>query len=444
MNKQLLMITATSLALSSAVFAQPVPLAIENSNSITESLPDHLIYMYSAKGSGPQDAGSQLSTTAKRWPPASTLKVCFFGGNPVVKTLIASMAVEWNAYSSVKLDMGANGIWRNCADPAAGFNQVRVGFGERGYWSTIGTDSNSLLNINQPSMNFERFDTRYSPYNATQSGERYSVDRILSQADPYDRGTILHEFGHALGLLHEHQNPKLNCYDEIRWKEPPTVYDYYGKPPNSWDPQKVDFNIGSIGLSQPDIVAGKADPKSVMMYAQPAAIFKKGALSKCFVAPNNELSVLDKQYIASIYPAGAKPLSDSQYAASTLPAVSPAVAASLGGRNDILERVNTDLLSEVTSVRREARQQLAALLQASQSTELASNLTRAAVGKSYRHQLGVATALSHTNLPFKSSPEEAASTLAALREIAARNKSSTNDSSLSEALQQAITAVQRR
>ena len=49
---------------------------------------------------------------------------------------------------------------------------------------------------------------------------------------------VLHEFGHALGLIHERQNPS----GGIQWNKP-VVYRYYQGPPNFWVPQQVDINL---------------------------------------------------------------------------------------------------------------------------------------------------------------------------------------------------------
>ena len=49
---------------------------------------------------------------------------------------------------------------------------------------------------------------------------------------------ILHEFGHALGLIHEHQNP----IQAIDWNKPAVIADLSG-PPNNWDRDTIEHNM---------------------------------------------------------------------------------------------------------------------------------------------------------------------------------------------------------
>lgn len=403
-------------------------------DQIAEALPEHLLYLYSSQAAGPDDAPRQLSTTTWRWQSGDTLKVCFFGGNEVSNTLVAAVASEWNRYSTVKFDFGPSGKWRDCNDPRQGYSQIKVGYGSAGYWSAIGRSSTSDLNSAQPSMNFERFDLRYSPNQMAQNGQRYTPANIVGLALPYHIGTILHEFGHALGLMHEHQNSSLNCYDEIKWQGSGNAFDYYAGPPNYWNAKKVEYNVGKLQLTSAEYDSGAPDPKSIMMYAQPAAIFKNGANSKCYVQPNNVLSPLDKAYIARIYPAVAAPVNDTADTQSTLPAVSSQVAASTAGQEDALTRANVDLLSDNTSIRREARNQLAALITVSGDTRLAGRLLKEAQGKSYRRMLGVTTAISRAKISFSNAPADRATALAELDAIERDNQTRIKDSSLAQAI----------
>jgi hypothetical protein len=47
---------------------------------------------------------------------------------------------------------------------------------------------------------------------------------------PRDDAACVHEFGHALGLIHEHQNPNR----AIQWNRDAVINDLQG-PPNNWD-----------------------------------------------------------------------------------------------------------------------------------------------------------------------------------------------------------------
>ena len=49
---------------------------------------------------------------------------------------------------------------------------------------------------------------------------------------------VLHEFGHALGLIHEHQNPA----DGIEWDNLVVIKDLTG-PPNNWSVPIISINM---------------------------------------------------------------------------------------------------------------------------------------------------------------------------------------------------------
>jgi hypothetical protein len=72
---------------------------------------------------------------------------------------------------------------------------------------------------------------------------------------------IMHEFGHALGLRHEHQNP----HARIPWDRD-AVYSILGSPPYNWSRAKIDSNL--LHVYKGDACPGQKtwDPHSIMMY----------------------------------------------------------------------------------------------------------------------------------------------------------------------------------
>jgi hypothetical protein len=106
-----------------------------------------------------------------------------------------------------------------------------------------------------------------------------------------DVGTILHEFGHAIGMKHEHQSPN----SSINWNKP-IVY-LYGWLAFGWDTDKVDRNI----IDQLDdtlYIASTFDPLSIMLYYYPAIL----TLDFKGTSANERLSGYDVEWIAKTYP----------------------------------------------------------------------------------------------------------------------------------------------
>ncbi|URI11972.1 M12 family metallopeptidase (plasmid) [Aquincola tertiaricarbonis] len=361
---------------------------------LAEGLPEHLLYLYSgSEKPSPEGTANQLFASLRRWEPGRRLRVCYFQGNAGVASLIQEVASEWNKHSSVKFDFGdTNGKWPNCLSPSAGFFEVRIGFNSAGYWSMIGTDSETRFSGLQPSMNFEGF-------NRTYFAEPSQSSNVVVSASAYHRAIILHEFGHALGLLHEQQNPSLKCHEQIKWTGPGNVYEYYKRPPNRWEPETVDRNFGFIWQFDPDFVGWEDDVHSIMMYDIPPAILKSGINSNCASRKNHELSKRDIKLVATIYPAqqGKTPV-DLPMSSSRQPPVASATNAFEA--QDTTRRIVADLQSDDAFTRRNARLRLATVLPVLPSATTTSLVDELLSGD-YRQKLGLAAALANTPKTFQ-------------------------------------------
>jgi hypothetical protein len=112
---------------------------------------------------------------------------------------------------------------------------------------------------------------------------------IVNEEYDYARAIVLHEFGHALGLIHEHLSPA----SEIEFDHEKTYQfflDTYG-----WQRDQVDINV----LRKPttNIHTG-FDKHSIMLYALPESITG----SADFESRNLDLSEEDKRFISKLYP----------------------------------------------------------------------------------------------------------------------------------------------
>jgi len=215
------------------------------------------------------------------WPPSErVIRVCFMEGPQELRRQIATYANEWTlADTALKFDFGDGDELRECDPDDVHVSHIRVGYDERGYWSLVGQDSIQLASQYVKSMNLEGFDT------APPEPEEF-------------RRVVLHEFGHALGFHHEHQNPVAACEDEFDWDH---IYTYLAGPPNNWPKEQVDFNMRR--LDQSGLVADQFDRDSIMLYTFPPDYFKSGEQSPCFAPYTTALSPGDQRMMENMYPA---------------------------------------------------------------------------------------------------------------------------------------------
>ena len=200
---------------------------------------------------------------SKLWKPGRTLSVHFLDGLEEVQKEVERYAREWERYANIRFDFVNN--------PDA---EIRISFNEEGSWSAIGTDAlvEEFFAKGTPTMNYGWLEPGLP-------------------ASDYS-SVVLHEFGHALGMIHEHQNPA----NHIRWNKP-EVYRSLSGPPNNWDQETIDHNMFErYGATQTQFTA--FDDKSIMLYSFPS----EWTLDGQSFPVNDQLSDRDKEFITARYP----------------------------------------------------------------------------------------------------------------------------------------------
>jgi hypothetical protein len=194
------------------------------------------------------------------WVNGSTITIGFMEGTQEQIDLVQRIAPEWTKYANLNFEFTDN--------PRA---KIRATFDESdGAWSYLGTDN---LNI---------------PLHASTLNLGWQ-----------DQGVILHEFGHMIGLGHEHQNPD----GGIEWNEDAVIRDLSG-PPNWWDKATIRHNV--LDKYSVDQIHGtEFDEDSIMLYAFPEDWTRnRGATHE-----NDDLSEQDTNFVrsAKMYPGRTTP-----------------------------------------------------------------------------------------------------------------------------------------
>jgi len=211
-------------------------------------LPTQLSKPQTTLSSGPR-LRAVLSPT-KLWINGSELRVRFMGGTAAQHALVKEQANWWTVHANLSF------VFNDAPDA-----EIRISFNPNdGAWSYCGTDCRSIP-LDQPTMNLG----------------------FLTG------GTAAHEFGHAIGLNHEHQNPT----GGIQWNEEVVLREMSGAP-NFWNEEQIRHNV--LNKYQADQINGTAfDPQSIMLYAYPNSWVKNGQGTQA----NEVLSPTDKAFIAS-------------------------------------------------------------------------------------------------------------------------------------------------
>lgn len=161
------------------------------------------------------------------WDQGSVIKVKFLSGSSEIQNKVKNYAKEWEKYANVKFNFINSGD----AD-------IRVFIGNgNGHDSYIGTVCKQI-DADSETMNLDSADVAHD--------------------EAFLRCVTLHEFGHSLGLLHEHSSP----ISGIKWDKE-KLYKEYAK--MGWSKEDVDFQVFET-YKKSYTNGTKYDNKSIMHY----------------------------------------------------------------------------------------------------------------------------------------------------------------------------------
>jgi Astacin (Peptidase family M12A)/Bacterial pre-peptidase C-terminal domain len=205
---------------------------------------------------GARGPARAVMPNGKRWLNTSKLRVRFIGATEQQRALVKQFAPTWSEFANLDFVFDDS--------PQA---EIRISFDPTdGSWSYVGTDCRGI-----------------------------PLPGATMNLGWQDEAVILHEFGHAIGLAHEHQNP----VGGIEWNEEVVIRDLGGAP-NFWDPETVRHNVlRKYAANQ--VNGTNFDPNSIMLYAFPGTWTKSGQGTK----ENVKLSSLDQSFVRGAYPGNA-------------------------------------------------------------------------------------------------------------------------------------------
>ena len=194
-----------------------------------------------------------------------TIYYFFMGGSPQQHEKVTQTIEEWTWYANVRF----------IEAPSAEESHVRITFDSTdGSWSYIGRQCSSVPET-EATMNLAWLDK-------------------LSHLTANERAVILHEFGHALGLLHEHESP---AHRNGAFQNIDRAFELF-KGTQGWTREQIYEQVINVYNNSDVSNYSQVDIHSIMHYPQPKELT---GLDED-IPYNEKLSDIDKAYMILQYP----------------------------------------------------------------------------------------------------------------------------------------------
>ena len=200
-----------------------------------------------------------VAETDKLWEPGDTIRIKFQNGTPALQDEVKQYAAEWLTYANLVF------LYVDPSEDA----DVKIGFDtdERWLaWSAIGTDCQAVPQ-DEVSLNFVWLE---------------------DEGAAGVKAEVLRGFGHVLGLGFEHKNPESN----VQFKSNELVAEEY-----NLSEADVEELITLYSTDQTNFT--EYDKSSIMTITIPRSLVTKPIYA---TSRNSELSELDKEFVAGLYP----------------------------------------------------------------------------------------------------------------------------------------------
>jgi len=248
-------------------FERIIPDELDNERHVRRALREQMLAGRKASASSDEviHVARMAVRISKKWDPGQIIRCRFLDGSPTQKRKVEAVAHKWEQHCSIRFRFVTKAP-----------EEIRISFrADPGSWSAVGRDAlnRKAFPVFMPTMNFGWL---------TDSTPQVEYDRV-----------VLHEFGHALGAVHEHQSP---TFDRV-WDRA-AVLKYFQGPPNYWSVADIKHNVLDK-LSPAGIKYTKYDPRSIMLYSFDARLFADN------LGPtnsNSSISALDIAMIKTLYP----------------------------------------------------------------------------------------------------------------------------------------------